>query len=225
MSEYEKLREQNIRRNQEILRQLGLLEEKQQPQLQQPQPQPQQQQPTQILINSIQNSTILFQCNQCFRLLSDNRFLVSSSTDEITHFINVSNVSIDDFIAISNDGCLYSDVECLCGVVLGRYLLATTPSLDHLRFMFCLKSTLIYQYQCEDREDRSEIDRNLSLLSLQEMHRQSNSSMIQLMIADDDLDLIYASLTIEGKQKEQQKEQQQQEQFNSSFSESSEFRI
>lgn len=153
------------------------------------------QQQSKSIINSIQNQ-ILYQCNQCFRLLSDNRFLIpSTTTDDVNIcFTNVSNISIDSFIAISNDGCLYSDVECLCGVNLGRHYIATTTHFDHLRFMFCLNQNSIYSYILQSTSATT-TTRNLSLLHLQEIQNQCNSKMIQLMIADDDLDLMYASTT------------------------------
>jgi hypothetical protein len=113
------------------------------------------------------------------------------------HLTTVSNATIDSFVMIANDGGLYSDVECLCGVAVGRYHLATTPQFDHLRFMFTLQNNSIYSYTTTTTTRTTTTTTSLLHTALNQITLipQTTSLIAKLLIANDDLDLMSASLT------------------------------
>lgn len=199
MNEYEKLRAENIRRNQEVLRQMGLMSPmiKQQPPPASP-PRPINK-PTQTVnstkpivkqITSIVKPLILFQCKQCWRILCDNRVALLRD-DDFLCFVSVCNVRIDSFLNISDIGCLFNDVDCECGANVGRFYVATTPQLDSLRFMFALSRSALYSYTIQNRN--ASTNQSSIVSNTMGMISQTRSSIVELMKLDDDLDMMSAA--------------------------------
>jgi hypothetical protein len=195
MNEYEQLRAENIRRNQEILRQMGLLSS---PLIKpttttsststtiKPIKPIKPNNPIISKITSIIKPFILFQCNQCWRILCDNRVAIGDLV-----FVSVSNVQIDDsFLNVNENGCLFNDVDCRCGANVGRFYVATTPQLDSLRFMFALSRSALYSYTIQNHQNI--LSANLQSKTAQ-MISETRSSMVRLMQLDDDLEMMSAA--------------------------------
>lgn len=210
MNEYEKLRAENIRRNQEVLRQMGLMSPmiKQQPPPPSPPRATSSKRPTAALprtinsigpivkqIASIVKPLILFQCKQCWRLLCDNRVALyrddDDGDDDFLCFVSVCNVRIDSFLNISDIGCLFNDVDCECGANVGRFYVATTPQLDPLRFMFALSRSALYSYTIQNQN--ASANQSAIVSKTMEMIAQTRSSIVELMKLDDDLDMMSAA--------------------------------